>query len=213
MVVRTLRHEVGDLLQSIYSAVTILQERLSPEQTLERGILTNLRARAETCKDELDAAHDLIIPLQLNFDWVDLAELTGSIVASCSLRHPDLSFVCETARPLTIWADAPRLAHAGTLLVMTLCPMAQKKVVVSAQSPAESDSAEWSFSHDGPTSNADRMIWLTSPFSTTRQARRGLSLALARRVIELHGGSVRTEQPPQASFRVVLTLPRGQPSS
>ena len=44
-VARTLRHEVGDLLQTVYSAVAILQERLPPGQTLERRLLGDLRAR------------------------------------------------------------------------------------------------------------------------------------------------------------------------
>src|SRR5271165_435901 len=57
-VTRTLRHEVGDLLQTIYSTVAILQERLGTDNRLERRFLSDLRARAETCRDELDAVHD-----------------------------------------------------------------------------------------------------------------------------------------------------------
>src|SRR5579875_1795595 len=106
MVVRTLRHEVGDLLQSVYSAVAILQERLPRGQSLERTILSDLRGRAEACKNELDATHDLVCPLNLNLSWVELSELASTIVAAFSLRHPGLQIVCDAPRPVKVWGDA-----------------------------------------------------------------------------------------------------------
>ena len=64
MVARTLRHEVGDLLQTVYSTVAILQERLAADQALERRLLTDLKGRAENCRNELDAVVDLVCPLR-----------------------------------------------------------------------------------------------------------------------------------------------------
>ena len=62
-VLRHLRHEMGDLLQTIYASVAIIQERLPKESAFERRILTDLRARAENCKQLLDDVHDLLSPL------------------------------------------------------------------------------------------------------------------------------------------------------
>jgi K+-sensing histidine kinase KdpD len=211
MVVRTLRHEVGDLLQSVYSAVAILLERLPPEQTLERGILSDLRGRAETCKNELDAAHDLVCPLKVSRDWVDLGELVGGIAASFSLRYPELHIVCDATRSLKVWADAQRIAQAGTLLLTSLCQAAQNKVEIRVVANPENKTVEWSFSHDGARADAEQLSWITAPFSTTRHARFGLGLAFACRVIELHDGHVMTGEALEGGFRVVLVLPVGQP--
>ncbi|HEY7158891.1 MAG TPA: HAMP domain-containing sensor histidine kinase [Gemmataceae bacterium] len=209
MVVRTLRHEIGDLLQSVYSSVAILQERLPRGQTLERTILTDLRGRAEMCKNELDAAHDLVCPLSLNLDWVDLGELAAGIAATFSLRFPGLQIVCEMARPLQVWADATRLGQAGTLLMLSLCQAARSKVEVRGD-PADSDGAvEWLFRSDGPAANAEQLSWLDSPFSTTRHARFGLGLAFARRIVELQGGRVTVGEDPQGGFQIALALPPG----
>lgn len=207
MVVRTLRHEVGDLLQSVYSAVAILQERLPRGQTLERTILTDLRARAETCKNELDAAHDLVCPMNLNCDWIDLSEVAGNIAAHFSLRYPALQIVSETAQPLQIWGDGVRLAQAGTLLMTSLCPAAKSRLLVRT-CPASADGlVRWTFVHDGPAPTAEQLSWLAEPFHTTRQARMGLALAFAHLVLHLHGGQATAGEGPQGGLEVVLSLP------
>ena len=207
MVVRTLRHEVGDLLQSVYSAVAILQERLPRGQSLERTILSDLRGRAEACKNELDATHDLVCPLNLNLDWVELSELASTIAGSFSLRHPGLQIVCEAPRPLKVWADAAKLGQAGTILMLALCPSARSKVLIRVGQQSANGTAEWSFTHDGPAASAEQLSWLTAPFSTTRNARFGLGLAFAQRIAELHGGGVCAAEAAEGGFQVVLTLP------
>lgn len=207
MVVRTLRHEVGDLLQSVYSAVAILQERLPRGQSLERTILSDLRGRAEACKHELDATHDLVCPLSLNLDWVELSELASAIAASFSLRHPGLQIVCEAPRPVKVWGDAAKLSQAGTLLMLSFCQAARSKIFIRVSQQPSQGLAEWSFTHDGPAATAEQLSWLTTPFNTTRNARFGLGLAFAGRAAELQGGHVSTVAPAEGGFQVVLTLP------
>jgi signal transduction histidine kinase len=211
MVVRTLRHEVGDLLQSVYSAVAILQERLPRGQSLERTILSDLRGRAEACKNELDAAHDLVCPITPNLDWVELGELVGGIAASYSLRYPSLQIICEVPRLTRVWGDAPRLAQATTLLLMSLCPAARSKVVIRAVAEPASRTVEWSFTHDGPPANDEQLNWLKAAFSTTRHARFGIGLAFARRVVELLGGQIKTGESSEGGFQIILVLPSVQP--
>jgi signal transduction histidine kinase len=210
MLVRTLRHEVGDLLQSVYSAVAILQERLPRGPTLERTILTDLRGRAEMCKNELDAAHDLICPLHLNLDDVDVGEIASGIAASFALRFPALQVVCETVRPLTVRADAQRLAQAGNLLMMSSCQAARSRVDMNARWRKGGGAVRWSFRHDGPPPNAEQLSWLAAPFGTTRHARFGLGLAFASRILELHGGQMKAGASPEGGFQIVLVVPCGQ---
>lgn len=213
MVVRTLRHEVGDLLQSVYSAVAILQERLPRGQSLERTILTDLRSRAETCKNELDATHDLVCPLSLSLDWLELSELTSGIAAAFALRYPGLQIVCEAPHPVKVWGDAQKLAQAGNLLMMALCPAARSKVLLRVHASARDRTAEWSFTHDGPAATVEQLSWLTAPFSTTRHARFGLGLAFTGRVLDLHGGRITTREAAEGGLQIVLILPPGPTKS
>jgi len=211
MVVRTLRHEVGDLLQSVYSAVAILQERLPRGQSLERTILADLRSRAEACKNELDAAHDLVCPLTPSQEWVELGELASGIAASFSLRYPGLRIVCEVPRPVQVWGDGQRLAQAATLLLMSLCPAARSSVSIHALAEPTKGTIEWSFCHDGPALNDEQRSWLKAPFSTTRHARFGLGLAFARRIVELLGGHIRIGESSENGSSIVLVLPLEYP--
>jgi signal transduction histidine kinase len=213
MVVRTLRHEVGDLLQSVYSAVAILQERLPRGQSLERTILTDLRSRAEMCKNELDATHDLVCPLSVSLDDLELSELASSIAAAFALRYPGLQIVCEAPHPVKVWGDAQKLAQAGNLLMMALCPAARSKVFLRVRTSPPDRTAEWIFTHDGPAATVEQLSWLTAPFNTTRHARFGLALAYTRRVLELHGGRITARETAEGSLQIVLVLSLGPTKS
>jgi signal transduction histidine kinase len=207
MVVRTLRHEVGDLLQSVYSAVAILQERLPAQQSLERGILADLRNRAELCKHELDAVHDLVLPLNMNPSSVDLADWARNTLAASSLRFPALQFNLANSQPVIVQADVQRLTQAANLLMLSFCQAARKTVSMSTAAHADTRQGEWSLAHDGAESNPELLSWLESAFTTTRQARFGLGLALARRIVELQGGAMRAKNLPEGGFSISLLFP------
>jgi signal transduction histidine kinase len=208
-VARTLRHEVGDLLQTVYSAVAILQERLAPGQTLERKLLGDLRARAETCKNELDAVHDLVCPVTLNASPVDITELAGNLAAAVGRRFPALSVRVEAAGPTPGFADARKLGQAVNLLLLAACQAADKEVMVRVGVVPQG--VEWTISHHGPPAGEEQLSWLAAPFTTTHHALFGLGLALAARLLEPIGGLTEVENLAEGGVRVRLVIPRQMP--
>jgi two-component system, NtrC family, sensor histidine kinase HydH len=208
LVTRTLRHEVGDLLQTIYSTVAILQERIPRDAQLERRFLTDLRGRAETCKDELDAIHDLVLPISLTVGPVDLTELSGGLVGSFAARSKSLEISAEPSRPLALEADAARLSQVGRMLLTAAIQVARRRVVVQTKAGPNDDFVQWVITDDSHGATPEQLAWLATPFATTQQAISGLSLALARKVVELHGGTVTAENLPGEGFRVIIVLPR-----
>jgi signal transduction histidine kinase len=206
MVARTLRHEVGDLLQTVYSAIAILRARLPADAESERRLLTELHTQAETCKFKLDAVQDLTCPLKLNCGPTNLADVAAGLAARLGPRFPNVGLNIEGPRALSVVADGPRLSQVGHLLLLNAFQAAQREVRLSLR-PAGDAGVEWSISDDGPGANAEQLTWLTTPFSTTHFAQFGLGLAVARRVIELPGGGVTAGNLPGGGFQVVLTLP------
>jgi two-component system NtrC family sensor kinase len=204
---RTLRHEVGDLLQTIYSTVAILQERLPPDQKLERRLLTDLKGRGENCKNELDAVVDLICPLNLSRSPLDLAEVLHGLTNVFATRYPNLKLLFEHSGKVPVLGDARRLAQVGHLLLQSACQSAQKQVVVRAAPTAGGKEIEWSVSDDGYGATEEQMEWLNKPFPSTHHAQFGLGLALARRVTQLHGGRLDAGNLPEGGFRITLILP------
>jgi signal transduction histidine kinase len=206
MVVRTLRHEVGDMLQTVYSAVAILRARLPADAESERRLLTELHTQAETCKYKLDAVQDLTCLLKLNCGPTNLADVAAGLAARLGPRFPNVKLQVEGPPILSVVADGQRLSQVGHLLLLNAFQAAEREVRLSLR-PVGDTGVEWSISDDGPGANAEQLSWLNEPFSTTHFAQFGLGLAVARRVIELHGGGVTAGNLAGGGFQIVLTLP------
>jgi signal transduction histidine kinase len=209
VIVRTLRHEVGDLLQVVYAAVTLLRERLPAAQP-EQSLLAELRTRAETCKHELDAVYDLVTESTLRLAPLDLGELAGEL-ATFQARFPAIQIVAEASGPVPVYVDAQRLKRATTFLLLNACHAA-RRVVLRVEAATERGEAEWNVTSDGPSFTPDQLAWLEKPFPSTHHARAGLAFALAKRVAELHGGTVMAENLPEGGTRVRLLLPFSLPA-
>jgi signal transduction histidine kinase len=194
-------------LQTVYSTVAILQERIPRDAELERRCLADLRSRAETCKDELDAVHDLILPFSLNTAPVDLTELSELLVRSFARRQRSAEIRAEPSRPLPIEADAARLSQVGRLLLASACQSARRRVIVETRAGPRPETVSWTIADDGHGANAEQLSWLAKPFASTHQALAGLALAQAKRVVELHGGTVEAENLGNEGFRVTMVLP------
>ena len=179
MVARTFRHEVGDLLQTVYSSVAILRSRLPAGAESERRLLADLHAQAEACKFKLDAIQDLTCPLKLNVGPTNLAEVVVGLAARLGPRYPHLQLRVEAPRSLPLTADGQRLGQVGHMLLLNACQVAHKEVQVHVGQDDQGN-VEWSTADDGPGANDEQLSWLKEPFSTTHFAQFGLGLASAR---------------------------------
>jgi signal transduction histidine kinase len=206
---RTLRHELGDFLQKVYASVAILQARLPPAMTVEREVLTRLKAGAEGCKRLVDAVQDFLSPVTLSAQTVDLAEVAGNLTALARGRHPHLELVAEADGPAPAPADVRRAAQVGEALLANACEAAQQRVTFrTRRTPA---GVEWSVTDDGPGVDPDLAGRLFTPFASTKAGHVGLGLALVQKFIALHGGQAQAGNQPGGGFRATATFPAGPP--
>jgi len=184
---RLLRHEVGDLLQSVYSTVAVLIERLPAEMKLERRLIGDLKNRAELCKGELDAVVELVMQQPQTQDRIELVSLLGTLLSQVQRRFPALPIQFPANPPVYVVADVRTLSSALWLLLVAMCQSAQKRMGISLDAGAER--AECRVDRDGYPVTPEQLAWLERPFATTQHPLFGLGLALVQRSVH-PGGEV-----------------------
>jgi C4-dicarboxylate-specific signal transduction histidine kinase len=202
---RLLRHEVGDLLQSVYSTVGILIERLPAGLDLERRLVADLKNRAELCKIELDSVVELVAPLVGAPTRVDLSGTVNAALQQLRRRFPAVQVSFEEG-PRTYVQSAPlRLSGALGLLFQAVGQGAQRQVTLSLTH--RDAHAELLIQRDGYAVTAEQLAWLTEPFASTQHALFGLGLALAQRAVTPAGGTVSAANRDQGGVAVRVTFP------
>jgi signal transduction histidine kinase len=202
---RLLRHEVGDLLQSIYSTVGILLERLPEALKLERQLVSDLKGRAELCKIELDAVAELATPPNFTPGPTDLLTPIHSALLLVRRRFPALEVRFDGAGPVRIVSDSRSLCMALNVLFIALCHGAQR--LVSLRLQPDQAHIECLLQRDGYNLTPGQLRWLDEPFATTQQALLGIGLALVKRLLTATGGAVFAENLPEGGVRVCVCFP------
>src|SRR5262249_54347435 len=162
---RLIRHEVGDLLQSVYSTVAVLLERLPAELNLERRLATDLKNRAELCRSELDAVVDLASPAQPSLERVDLPGVFAQALTQVRKRHVALQLTTQSPPPVAVEADGRGLSSAAFLLLTATCQAAKSQVRLGFSRGERH--VDCYVERDGYPANAEQFAWLEAPFATT----------------------------------------------
>lgn len=209
---RSLRHEFGDFLQKVYANVAILQARLPADMIQEREMLGRLRRQAEACRGLLDAVQDYICPVKLACEPLDLAGLTARLAEAARRHHPGLEILTEEEDQPTIIADPGRVHQIGQILLANACDSGGRRVVFRTTVDPQTREAVWSVSDDGAGMVPELADRLFEPFVTTRAGHAGLGLALARKLVDLHGGQITAGNRPGGGFGVMVRFPHPPPA-
>jgi signal transduction histidine kinase len=194
-------------LQTVYAAVAILQKRLPAEAAIERRVLGDLRSRAEECKRLLDSVSDLVSRLTLAIEEVDLAQIAAALVAAVAPRYPTLEIRATPSPPVLVPADEKRIAQTGEILLTQACQAARHRVWFRTQEATDGE-AQWCVMDDRPGVATEELEELFSPFEMIYHGNSRLGLALAQRLVLLHGGRIAADNVPEGGFRIRVWLPR-----
>jgi signal transduction histidine kinase len=221
----TLSHELRTPLNAVLGWTRVLQSTDDPAKRTRAvdSIDRNARAQAKLIEDLLDISRIVTGKLQLNVRPVDLAAIVDAAVeivqpAAAARR---IQLTCEIdARPAMTMGDPDRLQQVVWNLLSNAVKFtdAGGRVSVSVRSQA---------GYVLRVSDSGRGIdaaFLPHVFETFRQADAtasrehgglGLGLAIARQLVELHGGTIRAESPGAgrgATFEVALpsAMPAGE---
>jgi signal transduction histidine kinase len=207
-VARALRHGISGLLQTVYATVAILKDRMPEDWDEERRLLAGAQSQAKSCARFLDTVQDLVSPLALGSDPVDLAALLGRAVETARQAHPQRTIQADLQPVPPVLGDGPRLQQTADLLLLYACDRANQQVTVRL-APA-GDAVEWTVADDGPALTAEQLQRLFVPFAAPRQGLAEVGLTLAHRLIGLHGGRTEAVSRPEGGLGLRVTLSRAE---
>lgn len=213
VIVRYMRHEIGDLLQSVYSAVALLDSSLPRELKAERTILASLRQRSTNCKQFMDAVHDLLQPMALNCVSMELSEAAARLAAAAAAAYPHLQIHVESSDASRVVADRNRIMLAGKFLIEQACVAAREQVWIQTEAGDAEEEYRWTVVDDGPSVPEDQLASLFSPLGTTRGGNSGIWLAYVQKVVRQHGGQTTASNAAEGGLCVRVVLPRTQPTA
>lgn len=198
-----LAHEIRNPLASLKGHAQLLEESLEDNEPAQKKAQ---RVVAEALRLERLSAEllDFVRSAKVEPTSTPLREL----LEACVSAVPEASVQLQTETAPAAWTlDADRLQQAVTNLLQNAAQAAPEGIVVLS---AEQVAAELvlRIRDEGPGVPLDQREQIFQPFFTTRTRGTGLGLAVARRVIELHGGTIEVLSPPAGGAEFCVRLPQ-----
>jgi len=206
-------HEVRNPLNSVQINLTILEQELQAllpdRQSHVFAVLEKIAGQIKRLDDFVSEFLRFARAPRLNLERLAVRPLLTDLVAfmtpECSKKGVALSL--KLSGPETAWVDGFQLKQAVLNLVLNALEAtpAGGHVIVSASGEKRRFVVE--VIDDGEGMSPDVKDKALTPFFTTREEGTGLGLALVRRIVEQHGGSVDLSSRPRGGTRVTLVFP------
>jgi signal transduction histidine kinase len=199
-------HELRNSLATLRGYLTLIERR--PDEESIADYLAEIRREADHLERVLQDFLAFARPGTARLEEVDLADLARRAAAD-----PSLAGVEVRVRPAVearLRGDAQLLERALRNLVHNA---AQAQAEAGAEGPVEigidrlDDGVELAVEDRGPGVSEEVRERLFHPFATGRRGGVGLGLALAHRIVTLHGGRIRLEDRPGGGTRALLFFP------
>jgi two-component system OmpR family sensor kinase len=208
-------HEVRSPLARLQVAVGLLRQRKSADrQTVER-IEEEIGRITRLVGDLLKLSRIEAGDLAEEVDEVDLHELVSEVVS-------DANFEAQSTGRQVVWTRqaAARLLGRSEMLhvafeniVRNALKHAPESALITVETTLESADSIYRFRvlDTGPGVREDEIARLFTPFFRCDRASStegyGLGLAITRRSIEMHGGTIRVQNRPLGGLAVEIVLP------
>jgi signal transduction histidine kinase len=222
--VRTLEDLSASIAHEIRNPITAAKSLVQQmgEDPVSR---TNLEY-ASVALEELDRVERSISHLlrfareeDLRFERIRLQDVVDSAVETFRdrLRRGGVSLECELDTPGEMEGDADKLRRvvinviANALDALEESATASPRVELAAGDNLAGTEVWLRIRDNGPGIDPETRAKLFDPFYTTKRQGTGLGLALSRKVVESHGGSLEVESSRGAGTEFVLSFPKEQP--
>ncbi len=201
-------HEVRNPLAGIRGALQVIASRL-PATMAEVGVLKEVVARVDGLNDIVE---DLLVfsrQRDLRLSRLQLRPLLMSVAAwlaqdeSMNAVQGDIE---GDGVQIDVDAEQLRLVLSNLLLNAAQAMDRRGRIVISARS-VDGHDCVIAIADEGPGIPEEVRDRIFDPFFTTKTRGTGLGLPTAKRIIDMHAGSIDVECPPAGGTIVRVTLP------
>lgn len=203
-------HEVRNPLGAILNSVAVLKRDPGPPNAVRSGAMLMLEEEVLRLDTVVRDLLNVVRPLEPRPRLLALEELAQRILTSfeerCGSAGVTLLLETDEALPL-LEADEHLLQLALENLVRNAVQASPSGGTVRLQIRVQPQRMVLTVEDEGPGVAKVDEARVFEPFFTTRTTGTGLGLAVVKRVVEAHGGSVRAGQRKEGGARFELVLP------
>ena len=204
--VGSIGHELRNPLGVIESSLYILDSRIGTDERAKKHV-TRIGEQLRVANGTVTALLDMIRDRPLQREKVVLADTLDSVLQSLP-SPPELRLVVEAVTDLpAINADAFQIRQVLANLVENALYAAGATGEVKITARVVGEFVELAVEDSGPGVDTQTLRRLFEPLVSTKAKGIGLGLALVRRIVTGHGGTVRYETRTGGGARFVVVLP------
>jgi signal transduction histidine kinase len=215
-----LAHEIRNPLNFINLSIDHTREHLGPAEGRKREdfdrILTNVKAEIIRLNRLVGDFLSFGKPMRLHPRACAIGELVGDVVAVVDHKARDqgIAIATEVEPDLpTLVADPELLKTCFLNLLINAVDAMPKGGVVAVSIARDGDALVTTVTDTGQGMTAEEIRSAFEPYFSTKETGVGLGLALTRKIVEDHGGTVDLESVPERGTTARIRLPLGGQTS
>jgi PAS domain S-box-containing protein len=209
-------HEIRNPIAGIAAGVDYFTRNIPPDSPEHEGAAM-IQGEIERVNRILEDILFIARPLQLNVSEQELPTIVENVIQRCQPQlkenQVDVAIRCEENLPL-LQVDRQRLEQVFTNLAINAIQVMQTGGLLSLEIYAANTrqngnpaSVIVTITDTGPGIPPDVQRRIFEPFFTTKAKGTGLGLAVARRIVEEHGGKISVESRENQGTRFIIELP------
>ena len=209
-----LAHESRNALQRSQAGLEMLGRRLPASEDAQE-LIAEVQEAQYHLRDLYEQARDWAAPLQLQREKVNLGRLASDVWQQLEQQRAgrcDTLDVDSAVYEANCLADRRLLSQVfRNIFENSLAAADPTHIQVQNNMNPANDSLRISITDDGPGLSAEERHRIFEPFFTMRTRGTGLGMAISRRIVEAHGGTISAESPNGSQRRgttIVIELPR-----
>jgi len=203
----TVAHEIRNPLGIIRGSVELVREGSGEQlRSRDRERLQDVLGEVERLRRLTEDFLDLSADRALQESLVDLGDIATEAAHGSAALHPDMEVRVALASPAPVLADPGRLRQVLANLLANAAQAGARTVEIDAE--ATRDQVRLTVRDDGPGIAPEVEDRLFDAFATGRDGGTGLGLAVSRRIVERHGGSLALVSAEGRGATFELRLPR-----